>query len=639
MAELLEKYPAALELENMNIVMVGHVDHGKSTILGRLLADTGSLPSGKLESVRERCRRNAKPFEYAFLIDALKDEQAQGITIDSARCFFKTALRNYILIDTPGHIEFLKNMVTGAARAEAALLVIDADEGVKENSRRHGYMLSMLGIRQIAVLVNKMDLVGYAEPAYRQIVYEYADFLRQIGIVPQCFIPVSGMSGDNIARPSSHMLWHKGKTVLQVLDSFENAKPLSGKHFRMPVQDVYKFTGDGDDRRIVAGTILAGELKAGDEVIFSPSGKRSQVKTIEAFNREKMRRAEPGWAVGFTLTEQVYAKRGEMASLVGQTSPHVSDRLTVSLFWLGRQPMVKGRKYHLKLGTAKVACSLERIRRVIDAASLETTDKDWIERNDVAECSLILHKRIAFDLPHETAENSRFVIIDNYDIAGGGIIRSATGEADQPADSGVGKNLTWQEGKVGQEVRRQLLHQKGLVVWLTGLSGSGKSTLAVEVEKALFQQGHAAYRLDGDNIRCGLNSNLGFDEKDRNENIRRIAEVAALFKDAGLITLVSFISPYANMRSYARERVGADAFVEVYVKADLATCAARDAKGLYSKVANGEIKEFTGISSPYEEPENPDLVLDTTELTVDEAVEEILADIAERQHSAGFAWE
>jgi len=302
------------ETEHMNIVIVGHVDHGKSTIVGRLLADTGSLPEGKLEQVRMNCERNSKPFEYAFLIDALKDEQSQGITIDSARVFFKTGKRKYTIIDAPGHIEFLKNMVTGASRAEAALLVIDAEEGVRENSRRHGTMLSMLGIQQVVVLVNKMDLVGYRKKVYDEIVKEYSRFLQELRIQPLSYIPVSGREGDTIAAIGSAMPWYKGATVLDVLDTFQKEELPTAKPFRMPVQDVYKFTRFGDSRRIAAGTVVTGSVKVGDEVVFYPSGKKGRVKSIEAFQAPERREVGAGCATGLTLEEQIYITRGELAT-------------------------------------------------------------------------------------------------------------------------------------------------------------------------------------------------------------------------------------------------------------------------------------------------------------------------------------
>jgi bifunctional enzyme CysN/CysC len=618
-----------IQKEDMNIVIVGHVDHGKSTIIGRLLADTNSLPQGKLEQVKERCRRNSRPFEYAFLLDALKDEQAQGITIDTARCFFKSAKRDYIIIDAPGHIEFLKNMVTGASRADAALLVIDANEGVRENSRRHGYLLSMLGIKQVAVLINKIDLINYNQQKFSRLVLEYNQFLQKVGIKPACFIPVSGREGDNIAVSSHRTTWYRGKTVLETLDGFETEKLPEDKPFRMPVQAVYKFTRDGDDRRIVAGTIEAGSINVGDQVVFYPSGKKSTVKTIEAFNRPAQTRAAAGSATGFTLTEQIYIVRGEVAILANQSKPKAASRIKVNLFWLGKEPMVSGKKYLLKLGTAKTGVELEEVNRVIDAVNLsQNLQKKQIEQNDVAECVFKLDREIAFDLSSQLAQTSRFVIVDNYEISGGGIIQEAL---ETKAAWAKPANITWHSGGVTYEDRCRNLRQRGMAVLLTGLSGSGKSTIAVELEKQLLKRGNATYILDGDNIRHGLNADLGFTVQDREENIRRIAELAALFKDAGLITLLSVISPSAKMRNAIREKVGSKDFKEIYIKADVETCAKRDQKGLYQKAKRGEITNFTGISAPYEEPEKPDLVLDTTKLTVREAVDILLELVIQEQ--------
>src|SRR6056297_1293320 len=336
------------EKEDMNLVFVGHVDHGKSTIIGRMLADTGSLPEGKLEQVKENCKRNSKPFEYAFLLDALKDEQSQGITIDSARVFFETDKRRYLILDAPGHIEFLKNMVTGAARAEAACLVIDAGEGIMENSKRHGYMLSMLGIKQIVVLVNKMDLVDYDRKVYDSIVKDYTKFLKDIDVVPKQFIPVSGREGDNIANHSKNMPWYDGLNVLEVLDEFKSETMPEDKPFRMPVQGVYKFTRFGDDRRIIAGNVISGKINVGDEVVFYPSGKRSNVKTIEAFNRENPKTAKVGEATGFTMEEQIYVKRGEMAVIENESPEiNVTSRIKSNIFWLGKKPMEKNKSYYL----------------------------------------------------------------------------------------------------------------------------------------------------------------------------------------------------------------------------------------------------------------------------------------------------
>ncbi len=529
--------------ENMNIVIVGHVDHGKSTIIGRLLADTGSLPEGKLEFVRETCRRNAKPFEYAFLLDALKDEQSQGITIDSARCFFKTNKRNYIIIDAPGHIEFLKNMVTGASRAEAALLVIDATEGVKENSRRHGYMLSMLGIKQVAVLINKMDLVGYSQEVFEDTRNEYLAFLKKIGIEPSYFVPVSGMQGDNIATASDKMSWYTEATALQVLDDFHGEKPAENKPFRMPVQGVYKFTGDGDDRRIIAGTVQAGTLKVGDQVIFYPSGKMSCVKSIEGFNESKQESISAGAASGFTLTEQVFVSRGELVTVAGQVKPGVTSRIRANLFWLGREPLKKGQEYILKLGTAKIGAYLDEVIRVVDASNLEVTRKDYLEKHDVAECIFKLDRDIAFDPPDMLVETSRFVIVDNYEISGGGIFEEALTDQHYETRKKVHlRNIKWEKGFVEEEERAERYNQKSTLLLITGRKGTSRKLVAKTIEKKLFEEGKQVYFYSMGNLLYGIDADIKASVKnDKREHFRRLAEVANVMLDAGLILVVSVI--------------------------------------------------------------------------------------------------
>jgi len=360
--------------EQMNIVVVGHVDHGKSTVIGRLLADTGSLPQGKLEMVKQQCRQNARPFEYAFLLDALKDEQAQGITIDSARCFFTSDKREYIIIDAPGHIEFLKNMISGAARAEAGLLVIDAHEGVQENSRRHGYLVSMLGVRQLAVCVNKMDLVNFDQEKFEAIREEYTEFLDRIGITPKAFIPLSARDGDNIISPSKNTPWYKGLSVLEMLDDFEKEPLPVDKPLRLPVQDIYKFTAENDDRRIVSGRILTGSLDVGDEIIFLPSGKKSQVASVEAFNSPVRETASAGESIGITLSTQIYVKPGELICKTDQVLAKVTSKLRVNMFWLSPKPMVMGKRYKMKLAGVRTPVWLTDIETVLDASDLSTTE-------------------------------------------------------------------------------------------------------------------------------------------------------------------------------------------------------------------------------------------------------------------------
>jgi bifunctional enzyme CysN/CysC len=532
-------------LEKMSVVFVGHVDHGKSTVIGRLLADTDSLPDGKLEQVRLECKRNASPFEYAYLIDALKDERAQSITIDAARVFFKSQKRNYIIIDAPGHIEFIRNMVTGASRAEAAILVIDAHEGVMENSRRHGYLLWMLGIKQIVVLVNKMDLVDYRQDVFDAVTSEYSEFLNEIGMQPLTYIPVSGREGDNIATVSENMPWYEGDTVLTALDRFQKAASLEDKPFRMPVQDVFKFTSFGDDRRIVAGTVLSGQMKVGDEVIFYPSSKRSKVKTIEGFSAPPTNFVTSGKAAGFTLNEQIYIQRGEVAALAHQAPPEVSSRLRVSLFWLGKKPMLPKKQYILKLGMARVKVQIEEILRVIDASDVAVSaQKDRIELHDVAECILSLHWAIAFDLSESMTDMGRFVIVDDYEICGGGIVLEALQDEQEWArQEKMLRDSKWIQSDVNMQLRAERYNQRPTLVIITGSQGTGRKEIARAFEQRLFEEGKHVYYLGMGSVVYGINLDIkqkGNGEY-RQEHTRRLAELANIMLDAGLITIVTAV--------------------------------------------------------------------------------------------------
>jgi len=566
--------------EKMTLVIVGHVDHGKSTIIGRLLADTGSLPEGKLEQVKTRCERNSKPFEYAFLIDALKDEQSQGITIDSARVFFKTKKRHYLIMDAPGHIEFLKNMVTGASRAEAALLVIDAHEGVQENSRRHGYLLSMLGIKQMAVLVNKMDLVGYRREAFERIVDEYRSFLSHLDLEALTYIPVSGWSGDNLATSSSRTPWYKGSTVLEVLDRFRKEELPIDKPFRMPVQDVYKFTNFGDQRRIVAGTIETGILRPGDELIFFPSGKKSRVKTIESSNVDGARSVTAGYAVGFTLQEQIYVPRGELAAKTDELRPQVTSRMRVNLFWLGREPMVKEREYLLKIGTAKVPVYLEAIHRLIDASDLHLLEeKDRIDRHDVAECTLKAKKPIAFDLAEEMASTGRFVIVDRYEISGGGIIREALEDRQTwVREKVILRDIKWELSMLSQEAREEKYGQKSSLILITGEKDSGKKPLAKRLEAELFSEGRFVYFLGIRNVLYGVDADIKGRDDERQEHLRRLAEVAHILLDAGVILIVTAIELTQEELELIKTTIHFDKIETIWVGRHVTTDIAYDLK-------------------------------------------------------------
>lgn len=528
--------------EDMNIVIVGHVDHGKSTLMGRLLADTDSLPEGKLEQVKETCRRNSKPFEYAFLLDALKDEQSQGITIDTARCFFKTDKRDYIILDAPGHIEFLKNMITGASRAQAALLMIDAKEGVQENSRRHAYMLSMLGIQQIAVVINKMDLVDYRQEVYEKVKEEYLAFLKQINIEPKFVLPVSAFEGENIVKPSDKMPWYEGMCILQVLDAFDCEEEHDKQPFRMLVQDVYKFTRNGDDRRIVAGTIETGTIRAGQEVIFYPSGKKSHIKKIESFNTAPIEEGTPGMAIGFTMQEQIYITRGEVMAIAGEPQPKTASRIAANLFWLGKKDLKPGKIYYLKIGGEKVKMEVEQIKGVINSSNLSSQDsRTAVEKNEVAEVILKTDKPIAFDTVMESAGTSRFVIVDNYEIAGGGIITEALEDEESTIrTSTMLRNYKWETSEISMESRIEHYAQRPEIIVLTGGKNTGKKDLAKALEKELLNNGRYVYYMGIGSYLYGVGADTksGGNENHR-EQIRRFAEVANLMLDAGMILIVT----------------------------------------------------------------------------------------------------
>jgi bifunctional enzyme CysN/CysC len=559
----------------MQMVIVGHVDHGKSTIVGRLLADTGTLPDGKLEAVRAACERNSKPFEYAFLIDALKDEQAQGITIDSARVFFKTPNRDYIIIDAPGHIEFLKNMVTGASRAEVAFLVIDAHEGIQENSRRHGYLLSMLGIRQITVLVNKMDAVEYDKTVFRRIVRRYRRFLRSIDVdtehVP--FIPVSGLAGDNIVDRSLRMEWYDGPTVVEQLDRFRKEVDLVELPFRMPVQGVYKFTKYNDARRIVAGTIGTGRANVGDEIVFYPSGKRSKIASFERFAAPTGGQASAPNAVGFTLHEQIYVVRGEIAARADEPPPIVTNRIRVSLFWLGREPMLLDKEYTFKIGASRYPVRIHQIVRVLDASSLRASrKKSQVDRHDVAEIELVFEKDIAFDPVDQIPFTSRFVIVDEHEIRGGGIIFGAAEDENGWIRENVRlRNFNWERSAISPVLRSERYSQRSTLILITGEQDCGKQELARRLEEQLFVEGKFVYCLGIGNIQRGLSADIQEVPVGRDEHIRRLAEVSHLFLDAGVILIVTGVELTQHDLELIKVPVNPDEILTVWAGAKVTT--------------------------------------------------------------------
>ena len=628
--------PQSPERELLKIVIVGHVDHGKSTLIGRLLYETDSLPSGKVEELQAASAKRGMAIEWSFVLDAFQAERDQAVTIDTTQIWFKTEVRDYVIIDAPGHREFLKNMVSGAAAADAAVLVVDAAEGVREQTRRHGYLLHLLGVRQVAVAVSKMDLVDYREERFAEVSHEIAHYLGEIGVTPTFLVPLSGRAGDNVAvnavrrgeaDAAPAMPWYDGLSLLETLDRFQMVTRPLDQPLRLPIQDVYKF----DRRRILAGRIESGVLRVGDRLLFSPSGKSAQVQSIEAWNSEPAPfEARAGQSVAITLDEQIFVERGEIASHE-RNPPQLTTVFRATVFWLAHEPMEEGKTYKLKLATRDARVRVQSIERIIDTNTLAGAPGERVERNAVAEVVLRCRQVLALDEYRDMARTGRCALVDGYDTVAGGVI-SMEGYPDQrEALSVKATHLTSVEHRVSADHRVERNGHSGGVLWLTGLSGAGKSTLAMAVEQRLFNKGYHVYVLDGDNVRGGLNANLGFAPEDRTENIRRVGEVAALFADSGTICISAFISPYRADRDRARTAAHSG-FHEIYIKADLQTCEQRDPKGLYRKARSGEIAEFTGISAPYEAPAKPELTVDTASDPVDDCVQQIV-DYVERNFS------
>ena len=610
----------SVSLATLPIVIVGHVDHGKSTLIGRMFHDTGSLPEGRLEQITAMCKKRGMPFEWSFLMDALQAERDQNITIDTSRIWLRTPGRDYVIIDAPGHREFLKNMITGAAGAQAALLLIDAEEGMKEQSRRHAYLLHLLGVRQVAVLINKMDRVGYDATRYDALKREVTEYLAGIAITPAAVIPVSAREGAMIVQRGESLNWYHGPTVMDALAGFTAAPSVEALPLRLPVQDVYK----QDDKRIIVGRLLSGRVRVGDEVRLSPSNMVARVKSIESFPPREKTEACAGESVGITLEEQLFIERGFMLSGVDH-APMIANRFPARVFWLGHAPLSMEKRYKLRLATSEFTAELAAIHHVMDTDSLEQGTATQLQRNQIGEVELKIRGLAAVDDFTYLPETGRFVILEEGEIVGGGIL-STDGIIDQRVTAKRVKstNVYTVEQKISSAQRAARNGHGGGILWFTGLSGAGKSTLALELQKRLFEKGYQVYVLDGDNIRQGLNSDLGFSPAERAENIRRVGEVAALMADAGMIVISAFISPYREDRRRAR-MAAAERFHTVHIKADVATCEQRDTKGLYKKAREGKVLDFTGVSAPYEEPENAELVIDTMQHSIEECVAQLVA--------------
>jgi len=597
----------------VRIVIVGHVDHGKSTLVGRLLHETGSLPEGKLEMLKAVSRRRGMPFEWSFLLDALQTERDQGITIDTTQIRFRTNSRDIVLIDAPGHAEFLRNMITGASQADAAVLIIDALEGVRDQTRRHGYLLHLLGIRQVAVVVNKMDRVDFSAARFKEISDEISAHLTGLGVTPSSVIPISARDGDGVATLTPRIGWYGGPTVVAALDALEPARPLEALPLRLPVQAIYKF----DDRRIVAGRIESGHLTAGEEIVIMPAGKIAKIRTVESWPVTPLSGKQgAGRSVGITLDRELFIERGDIIAHVG-SSPRDTRRLRARIFWLHEKPLSKGEQILLRLGTRESRATVTAIENAVDPGDLASTEIEAIAKNHVGEIDIALSQPFAADPHAENPRTGRLVIEVNGRIAGGGLVLSVdAGQRAIPVD------IVPVESAMRPEERSARYRHHGAVVWLTGLPGAGKSTLARALERRLFARGGSPILLDGDTLRAGLNGDLGFSTDDRSENIRRLAEVATHLARNGHIAIVAAVSPSREDRAAAR-RIADTAFREVHVSTPAETCESRDPKGHYAKARAGALTGFTGIGNDYQPPEAAELSLDTSSRSVSDATDEI----------------
>ena len=603
-------------MNTLKLAIVGHVDHGKSTLVGRLLHETDALPEGKVRAVQAMSEKRGMPFEWAFVIDAMQAERDQGITIDTTQIRFKSDRRNYVLIDAPGHRQFLKNMVSGAASADAVVLVVDAHEGVQEQTRRHAYLLRLLGVPRVVVAVNKMDLARYEEKRFAEVKDEVAAYLRSIAIEDVLFVPVAAREGANLKLRSAEMRWYQGPTLLEALDALPQPKDAAELPLRMWVQDVYKF----DERRIVAGRVESGRLRVGDTLLFSPSNASARVASIESWNAAEPAEATAGASVGITLDEDIFVERGQVASHP-QAAPLATNAFRARIFWLGRRPLAAGVQYRLRHGCAETLAVIERVERIVDTTTLEAAAGNEVAGGAVAEVLVRLRGLLAVDDRAQHPVTGRFVLLEGSEIVGGGTV-STEGFAQRQAAAPKSANLFHTEHRVLPADRARMNGHRGGILWFTGLSGAGKSTLAVELERLLFRKGCQVYLLDGDNVRHGLNADLGFSPQDRTENIRRVGEVAALMAEAGMIVISAFISPYRLDRDRVRA-AHPEVFHEIYINASLEVCESRDVKGLYRKARAGQIPEFTGISAPYEPPVAPELEIRSGEWTVARCLAEL----------------
>jgi bifunctional enzyme CysN/CysC len=610
----------------LRFITCGSVDDGKSTLIGRLLYESKLIFDDQLAQLAadsQRIGTRGGELDFALLVDGLAAEREQGITIDVAYRFFSTERRKFIVADTPGHEQYTRNMVTGASTAELAVILIDARKGVLVQTRRHSFLVHLIGIPRIVLAVNKMDLVGYARAAFEEIVAQYREFAARLELTDITAIPLSAVYGDNVIKRSDKMPWYSGPPLLEHLETVAVDARLAGRPLRLPVQWVNRPTAEF---RGFAGLIASGSLRPGDRLRVLPSGRESRVARIVTAAGD-LEAASAGQSVTVTLDAEVDVSRGDVLA-AADDPPQVADQFEATIVWLQEEPMLQGRTYLMKSGTRTVSATVTPLKHRVNVNTLEHEPAERLELNDIGVCELELDRPIPFESYRDSRALGGFILIDRLtnNTAGAGLINFALRRS---------QNVHWQALDVDKPLRARLKGQKACVLWLTGLSGAGKSTIANRVEKRLAAAGRHTYLLDGDNVRHGLNKDLGFTAQDRVENIRRVAEVARLMVDAGLIVLVSFISPFRSERRMARELFAAGEFLEVFVDTPLAEAERRDVKGLYRKARRGELKNFTGIDSPYETPENPEIRIDTTSLSADEAAARVIAHLESRKVISG----
>jgi len=611
----------------LRFITCGSVDDGKSTLIGRLLYDSKLIYEDQLATIEKDSKKSGTQgdkIDLALLVDGLAAEREQGITIDVAYRFFSTDKRKFIVADTPGHVQYTRNMATGASTADVAVLLIDARYGVQEQTRRHAFIVSLLGVKKVVVAINKMDLNGFDQGIYNAIEVEFRDFAKDLGFTDITAIPMSALDGDNVTTKSDKSSWYKGPSLLSYLEDVDLDENAFDAPFRMPVQWVNR---PNLDFRGFSGTIASGIINVGDEIIVIPSGKRSKIKEIVTYDG-KRKNAREDMAVTLTLTSEIDISRGDIICKTDSPAEQ-ADQFQAHVLWMSENALYPGRQYLLKTGNKTVPASVSNLKHRIDINDFSDVAAKTLQLNEIGVTTLSLSAPIAFDAYNENRNTGSFILIDRqtHETVGVGMLDFALRRA---------KNVVWQDLDVNKSARAAQKNQKPALLWFTGLSGSGKSTIANLVEKRLLDLGRHTYTLDGDNVRHGLNRDLGFTKADRVENIRRIGEVAKLMVDAGLITMASFISPYRAERQMARRLLADGEFVEIFVNTPLDVAEARDVKGLYAKARAGEIKNFTGIDSEYQAPQNPEIEIKTTEMSADAAAEYIVEYLQENGFLSGF---